>query len=72
VPEYKLSMAKLQGHFLKYRDHPLIVICKIDELASESDKIKEMSIAEMLRRLNLHKYAGMFAKMKLVCISDMR
>jgi len=22
LPEFKLSMAKLQGHFLKYRDQP--------------------------------------------------
>jgi len=32
LPEFKLSMAKLQGHFLKYRDQPQETLDNAQEL----------------------------------------
>ena len=32
LPEFKISMAKLQGHFLKYRDQPQKTLDNVLEL----------------------------------------
>ena len=36
LPEHKISMAKLQGHFLKYRDQPLKALANSSELMNEN------------------------------------
>lgn len=54
LPEFKLSMAKLQGHFLKYRDNIEEAIERAKDLLDIEQQIKDMSINEWLRRLNLH------------------
>ena len=35
LPEFKMSMAKMQGHFLKYRDQPKDALANIKELLAE-------------------------------------
>lgn len=32
IPEHKISMAKLQGHFVRYKNTPELTIEKVDEL----------------------------------------
>jgi hypothetical protein len=53
-------MAKLQGHFLKYKEKPLEAIENAKSLLDVEYQIKDMSINEWLRRLNMHKYAHKF------------
>ena len=67
LPEHKLSMAKLQGHFLKYRDQPQKTLENAEELLSSNiDKIDEMSIGEWLLRLNLIELAPKMADLNMV------
>ena len=54
LPEFKINMAKLQGHFLKYKDLPQEAIDNAKSLLDVEYQIKDMSINEWLRRLNLH------------------
>jgi mitochondrial chaperone BCS1 len=55
LPVFKLSMAKLQGHMLKYRESAKACIENAKELLLEDrDSItKDMFIDEWLHRLNL-------------------
>jgi len=46
-------MAKLQGHFLTYRDDPKKQVEKVKEILQEEETSDEMSVLEYLRRLNL-------------------
>jgi hypothetical protein len=45
-------MAKLQGHFLKFRENPQGAIDDAKRLLDVEYQIKDMSINEWLRRLN--------------------
>jgi len=54
LPEGQISMAKLQGHLLKYRDAPELVVEKCKEILEEVGTIDGMTAAEWLRRLNLN------------------
>ena len=60
LPEFKLNMAKLQGHFLKYKDDLRGAIENAKSLLDVEYQIKDMSINEWLRRLNMHQYAHKF------------
>ena len=55
-------MAKLQGHFLRYRDQAQESITQAKTLLDIEFQIKDMSITEWLRRLNLDKFAPKFKK----------
>lgn len=46
-------MAKLQGHFLTYRDDPKKQVEKAKEILKDQEASDEMSVLEYLRRLNL-------------------
>jgi len=73
LPEFKLSMAKLQGHFLKHRDDIEAVVSRAKELLDVEEQVKEMSINQWLRRLNLPQFAHKFRKDKEVCtVKDLR
>lgn len=73
LPEFKLSMAKLQGHFLKYRDQPQKTLENAQELMnSHVQKIDEMSVSEWLLRLNLLELAPKFAELNMIQISDLK
>ena len=65
-------MAKLQGHFLQYRDDPNEAISKAKSLLDMDYQIKDMSINEWLRRLNLHQYVTKFRKDGIKRVSDLR
>jgi len=47
-------MAKLQGHFLKCKDNPVKAIEEAKTLLDAEYQIKDMSINEWLRRINMH------------------
>lgn len=53
LPEHKLSMAKIQGHFLKYRENTDLIVSRADEVLQETLKPDQMSVTEWLFRLNL-------------------
>lgn len=73
LPEFKLSMAKLQGHFLKYRDQPQETLDNAQELLqSHVELIDEMSVGEWLMRLNLIELAPKMAQLNMVQITDLK
>ena len=58
-------MARLQGHFLKYKDDPVSQLANVKELLDEDDDtggMEEMTIIEWLRRLNLVQHVTHFKK----------
>jgi chaperone BCS1 len=72
LPVYKLSMAKVQGHLLKYREDPQVCIEKAQELLDDDlRQIKEMPIAEWLHRLNLLKLQKNFDDQKMRRVTDL-
>ena len=73
LPEHKLSMAKLQGHFLKYRDTPQKTLEMAEELLNGNvERIDEMSVGEWLLRLNLIQLAPKLSSYNMVQISDLK
>ena len=73
LPEFKISMAKLQGHFLKYRDQPQKTLDNVLELLqSHVELINEMSVGEWLMRLNLLELAPKMAQLNMVQITDLK
>jgi len=72
LPEFKINMAKLQGHFLKYRDDLNGAIENAKFLLDMDYQIKDMSVNEWLRRLNMHKYTPKFRKDGIKRVSDLR
>ena len=72
LPEFKINMAKLQGHFLKYRDDIQGAITNAKSLLDIEYQIKDMSINEWLRRLNFQQYAPKFRKDGLKRVCDLK
>lgn len=72
VPVGKVSMAKLQGHLLQFRDdtkkcvEKAFLISKVDDSANKS-----MSIDEWLHRLNLLQLQPKFDKQKIRRVNDL-
>lgn len=71
VPEYKVSMAKLQGHYLKYAADAELCVQRHDELLSQEESIKEMTVAEWLDRLNLQKYIPVFTRQTCFFVKEL-
>jgi chaperone BCS1 len=71
LPDRKLSMAKLQGHFLKYRDGAQRALDMHAELVKDTESVAEMTVAEWLDRLNLSKYLAMFTKNQAYLVSEL-
>lgn len=71
LPEGKLSMAKLQGHFLKYRHDAQRALDMHAELVKDTESVAEMTVAEWLDRLNLSKYLAMFTKNQAYLVSEL-
>ena len=65
-------MAKLQGHFLKYRDDIQGAITNAKSLLDIDYQIKDMSINEWLRRMNMQKYVLKFRKDGLKRVMDLK
>jgi hypothetical protein len=74
LPEFKVSMAKLQGHFLKYKDDPDNQVLHAPKILQDQDqdRVSEMTIVEWLRRLDLLKYSSLFAKNHILFLNDLR
>lgn len=72
LPEFKINMAKLQGHFLKHRIDPQGAIANAKSLLDMDYQIKDMSINEWLRRLNYQMYAPKFRKDGCKRVSDLK
>jgi hypothetical protein len=73
VPVEKLSMAKIQGHLLKYRDSAAECANKAKELLDdEAEGTKDMSIDEWLHRLNLLHLKDKFEKNKIRRVEELR
>lgn len=73
LPVLKLSMAKLQGHFLKHRHDPQDCIKSAKELLQDDLNLvqKEMTIDEWLHRLNLLSLKDNFLKQKIRRVADL-
>ena len=50
LPEWKISMAKLQGHFLYYRKDGTKCLDNAKEILKEGDMIAEIPVSEWLER----------------------
>ena len=61
LPERKISMAKLQGHFLKHKGDSLMAIKNYKSLIDGDEVVQEMTVEEWLDRMNLTKYLPMFS-----------
>lgn len=72
LPEGKVSMAKLQGHFLKYRNSSQEALDNSSELLKDEGSVAEMTVAEWLDRMNLTKYLEMFTKNQAYLVSELR
>jgi len=72
LPEFKLNMAKLQGHFLDCRDRPQEAIAHAKDLLDMDYQIKDMSVNEWLRRLNMHHIASKMRKDGIKRVSDLK
>jgi len=72
LPEFKLSMAKLQGHFLKHRESAEQAILNYRMLLEDEQTMDELPVMEWLKRLNVSQYSLRFAKQKVSQISDLR
>jgi len=72
LPEFKLSMAKLQGHFLKHRESAEQAILNYRMLLEDDQTMDELPVMEWLKRLNVSQYSLRFAKQKISQISDLR
>lgn len=72
LPEKKIVMAKLQGHFLAYKNQPKKQVKTSKELLDDSKSADEMTMLEWLHRLNITKYAKMFAKKRIYWVTDLR
>lgn len=70
LPERKLSMAKLQGHFLRHRGSALTALEKYKDLLKEEETVPEMTVDEWLDRMNLSKYLPMFSKNQCYMVND--
>lgn len=73
LPVFKLSMAKLQGHMLKYRENAELCVERAKELLlDDKDSLaKDMLIDEWLHRLNLLHLKPNFEKQKIRRVQDL-
>lgn len=72
IPVHKLSMAKLQGHFLKYREDEQTVIDKAPELLDEESAVQaDLTVQEWLHRINLPQLQEGFKKHKFFRMADL-
>lgn len=72
LPEYKISMAKLQGHFLEYRDSAQDCLENAEDILKSAEFMGEMTIEEWLDRLNLVEFMHMFVKNKVFTVKDLK
>lgn len=72
LPVGKIGMAKLQGHFLAYRDSPESAVKHARDLINEETvHVTEMHIKEWLHRLNLLQLYNSFKKNKIIRVNQL-
>jgi len=52
LPDKKISMAKLQNHFMKFRDNPQDCLDNARQVLQANDEVAEMTVSEWLYRQN--------------------
>lgn len=72
VPANKLSMAKLQGHLLRYKKDAQKAIDNVNELTEIEEYTNEMNLKEWLFRLGFEQYAPAFFKENLWRVGDLK
>ena len=72
IPEDKISMAKLQGHYLKYRADVDKVLELYKETLTEEQQLSEMTLVEWLDRQNLQRYIPQFVKQTCFFVSEIK
>lgn len=72
IPESKISMAKLQGHFLKYRNNVDTVLDHYKETLTEEQQLSEMTVVEWLDRQNLQRYVPQFVRQTCFFVSEIK
>ncbi len=72
LPVGKIGMAKLQGHFLAYRDSPESAVKHARDLINEETvQVAEMHIKDWLHRLNLLQLYKNFKKHKITRVNQL-
>lgn len=76
IPDYAVTMAQLQGHFMKYKDDPKSAVANVQKLLDEAHAEKgeeAVQIEQWLRRLGLsHRIHDFKAKQKIRVLSDIQ
>lgn len=72
LPEYKISMAKMQGHFLEYRNSAQACMANAKDILKSPELMGEMTIEEWLDRLNLIKFTPIFVKNRVFHVRDIK
>lgn len=72
IPEDKISMAKLQGHFLKYRHDTNLVVEKYKEVLTDEQAMDEMTVVEWLDRMNLKRYVPQFVRQTCFFVNEIK
>lgn len=65
-------MAKLQGHFLQFRESAEECLANAEELMKSPEMMGEMTIHEWLDRLNLVEFIHIFTKNKVFTVKDLQ
>jgi chaperone BCS1 len=72
IPDKKFSMAKMQGHLLKYRNDINEAVENYGELLNAAVVTDNMTMHEYLERLNLSKYTSKFIEERCYYIGDLK
>jgi len=71
LPDKRLSLAKVQGHMVKYQDSLQQAIENLGELTAERQERENYKIAEYLHELNLPHLIEGFKKKRYILLSDL-
>lgn len=72
LPDNKLSMAKLQGHFLRNKNDYMKALETVKELIETNEFSDDMSISTWLFRLGVEKYSPGFLKEHIFRVGDLK
>jgi SpoVK/Ycf46/Vps4 family AAA+-type ATPase len=72
IPEYSISMAELQSHFLVNKDQPERSVETIETLLKSKTQIKDIELSEWLKRLGFLKYLPEFQKQKFRTFGEIK
>ena len=72
LPEFKVSMAKLQGYFLQHRSNAKNALENYKNILHDQTTVDQMGVAEWLERMNMSQYLRSFNDQKVNTVTDMR